>query len=221
MKKHIIFICTFLIYISTMAQDHTPVFFRDDDSKKNTIGLGMKYAYTLYGELSYNRIVRIKSRNVGIGIGLSTPALLLLERNKKIAFSASTYLLKSKFNIRSQMSISTNFYDDVSSSGQFMDASVGVSPGFYESNFFVSTELSYTNNIFTTFNFSDINPFPERDILLFNTVGNFKFGIQGGVLLKDRYEIKSSLIYNISRNFRNYSPYTQNIGLKLSINYWI
>ena len=219
MEKILIRIGIFLLFSPNIVAQNSPVFFNDIISKRNVVGLNFLFENSLYTGISYDRIITVKEKNVNIGIEFGSPLYLISERNKRIAVNTGVYLLKSDYNIRTQVSISTNFYDDALSKGQFMDASVGIFPGYYRPKYFIASEISYRNNLFTTFNFKDISPV-QGDLILANTTGSFNFGLNGGVFIKRRLELKSKLFYNMPRDFKNYPPFTQNIGFNLGVNYW-
>ena len=219
MKKILIILGVFLLSSTIIVSQNSPVFFNDSISKRNVGGLNFLYENTLHIGVSYNRIFALKERNIDFGVELGSPLFLISERNKRIAINTAIYLLKSDFNIRTQFGISTNFYEDALSRGQFMDMSIGLFPGYYRPKYFIASEISYRNNLFTTFNFRDISTV-QGDLILANTTGNFNFGLNGGVFIKRRLELKSRLFYNMPRNFKNYPPFTQNIGFSLGLSYW-
>jgi hypothetical protein len=203
------------------AQSNTPIFFKDNIPKKNVVGIGFAYENTLYAGLSYDRVVKIHNKHLSLGLAFESPLLLLAEKNKRIALNGSVYLLHTNFNIRTQATLSTNFYEDVLSKGQFMDASIGLFPGYYKAKYFVSAEISYKNNIFTTFHFTENSSVKGGNLIVYNTMGNGNLGLNAGVLVKNRLEIKARLCYNMPRNFKNYAPYTQNIAVNLGLSYWL
>jgi hypothetical protein len=221
MVKQIALLAIVLLAINAAsAQTTSPVFFNhDNNARKNTVGLGFTYENTLYAAVGYNRVVKIKHRNLDLGLEYGSPILLVTDRSQRIAVNGSIYLLNSDFNILSQLGISTNFYEDVLSKGVFMNGYIGLYPGYFKETYFVSAELSYKNNIFTTFNFTDISPVQGNDVV-YNTTGNFYFGAYGGVFIKERLEMKARVFYNMPRDFQNYPPYTQNFGFNICLNYW-
>lgn len=219
MKKILIILGVFFLLSPNIVAQNSPIFFNDSISKRNVVGLNFLFENTLYTGISYDRIITVKEKNVNIGIEFGSPLYLISERNKRIAINTAVYLLKSDFNIRTQFGVCTNFYEDALSKGQFMDVSIGLFPGYYRPKYFIASEISYRNNLFTTFNFKDISPVQE-DLILANTTGSFNFGLNGGVFIKRRLELKSRLFYNMPRNFKNHPPFTQNVGFSLGVNYW-
>lgn len=219
MKKILIILGALVLLTNNVNAQNLPVFFNDSVTKRNLTGLNFNYENTLYFGINYDRIITVKGKNISVGVEFGSPLYLITERNKRIAVNTGIYLLKSDFNIRTQLSISTNFYEDALSKGQFMDINIGLFPGYYRPKFFIASEISYRNNLFTTFNFKDISPV-QGDLILANTTGSFNFGLNGGVFIKRRLELKSRLFYNMPRNFKNYPPFTQNVGFNLGLNYW-
>lgn len=204
---------------STSAKLNTPIFRPDSNQFKQSIALGIGYLNTINTTLSYHRIVSIKRKPICFDLELMSPLMILNSRNKSVNIGANLFLLKSKFNVKALMRVKEGFYEDVMAKGNYLDLSVGIFPGYYHKNFFVSSEFMYENNVFTTYNFKEIKPVPNRKAVSFNSSGYFTTGISGGVVVKNTVEIKARLYYSISRDFKNYAPYTRNIGAQIALNY--
>jgi len=219
MSRYFVIIGLQVLILSTVIAQNTPVFFKDSLVNSNNFGLGICYENTLYSTVSYNRICNIKNKNIAIGIEIGSPLLLLVERNKKIAINSGIYLLKNRFNIRSQVEINTNFYEDANSKGEFMNVSIGLFPGLYKPRYFIATEFTYRNNLYTSFNFKETYSIQGHEVLT-NTTGNFLLGLNSGFFIKSCFEVQFKIYYNIHRDFKNYPPYTQNVGLGVVSSFW-
>lgn len=220
MSKALLILFTLSLGIfSTSAQINSPIFRPDANQIKHSIGIGIGYLNTINTTLSYHRIVSIKSKPICFNLELTSPLMILNSRNKSINIGANLFLLKSTFNVKAMMRVKEAFYEDVMAKGNYLDLSVGLFPGYYQKNFFVSTEFMYENNVFTTYNFKEINPVPNHNVISYNSFGNLTTGINGGVAIKNSIEIKARLYYSISRDFKNYAPYTRNIGAQIAFNY--
>lgn len=218
MKIFLLLICISVLGIGKIDAQNLPVLFNHNATEYHVTGLNISFENTLYIAFNYDRIISFKGRNASIGVALESPIYLLADRNKRITLNSSVYLLPNKFTFRTQFSLSTNFYEDALSKGHFMDFSLGVFPGYYLPKYFIASEISFTNNIFTTFNFKEISPI-QGNLVLTNTTGSFNFGLQGGILLKERFEVVTRLYYAMPRSFKNHPPFTQNIGFSLGTNY--
>ena len=204
---------------STSAQLNTPIFRPDSNQLKHSIGVSISYLNTLNTTLSYHRITSIKNKPICLDLEVSSPLMILSSRNKIVNIGANLFLLNSAFNVKALMRVKEGFYEDVMAKGNYLDLSVGIFPGFYRKNFFVSTEFMYENNVFTTYNFKELNPVTNRKVVSYNSSGDFSVGISGGIAIKNRIELKTRVNYSISRDFKNYSPYTRNIGVQIALNY--
>jgi hypothetical protein len=207
------------LFSCSLFAQNTPVFLIDTTSKNNVLGLNITYENTIYGTINYDQIIDTRHNRISVGIEFGSPLLLIPGRNKILGLNTSLFLFKGPYNVQGQCNLRTSFYEDVLSKGLFMDLGIGLFPGYYKSKYFSACELSYKNNILTTFNFSKINPIQD-DLTLFNTTGAFRFGLSGGVLIKKRFETKARLFYSVPRDFSFYPPYTQGIGFALGTNFW-
>ena len=183
-------------------------------------GMGVVFQGTLHTGLSYARVFNPSFGSFVLQAQLSSPAMLLAQRNKTLKFDGATYLFPfSSFNVRAQAGMGYSMYEDAMAKGEVLASDFGLFPGIYRSNRFLALELSYHNTIFTTFRFQQLNPISGKTTL-YNTNGYMHMGVNGGININEAIKIQTSLFYYISRDFINLAPYTQNIGFSVGLNYW-
>jgi hypothetical protein len=222
-KYKIIIILLSLIGLRTEAQNFTVWNFKNPVTSKNKIGLGAMYNSTIYAGVGYARIVKLgknSERAAAIQFEIASPVYLLDSRNKDFYFSGSTYLLNTPFDIKASLGTQLKMYEDVIATGNASFASFSLNPGYYRANFYIATEISWKSNISTSFNFNEVMYPGIPNTTLYHTTQNLNLGLNAGMCLHDKMEINLSGIYQISAvTFANYHPYTQNIGVSLSVNY--
>lgn len=214
------YIVALFLFISQMAiAQQSPVyFFNRNDLPKNALGIGVSYQSTISTGISYTRICAAKNRNIALQAEIGSPVILLKDRSKDFHLNGSTYLFHSRLNVKALAGLSFKTYNDVLSEGEALFYNLGVYPGIYNEHFFIAAECAYRNNIFTTFRFKEI--YPEVDnTTLYNVSGTLTCGVNTGFMVKEKVEMNARLFYFIYRNLQNYSPFTQNIGASLGVNY--
>jgi hypothetical protein len=220
MSKYFILTLFLSINYFSFGQQTSVWFFQNVNSSKNIIGLGLYYQNTISLGLNYTRIQSVKNKKIALQLEASSPLFLLKDRNKDFYLTSSMYIFNSQFNVKTQIGTNFKMYSDVFSKGEAGFIHLGLFPGYYNDKFFVATEFSYKNNLFTSFRFKETYTLVPSTVL-YNTNGFFNFGTNFGCLIKDKFELSARLIYYIARDFKNYSPYTQNIGISIGMKYYL
>jgi len=224
MKKYSFITLLVLINLSGYNQNFGIWNMRNNDSSNHYVGLGFSYQSTINMGLGYAHVFKLgkeTARKIALEIEIASPLLLIATSNKDLYLSGSSFLFNKPFDVKTTLGFQAKSFDDVMASGSASYFNLHLQPGYFQSKYFVAAELAYNYNIATTFHFNS-DYYPNREDLTFYHVHqHLDFGINAGVLLKQKFELILKGIYQISTSFRNYAPYTRNYGVTFGINYSI
>jgi hypothetical protein len=224
MKKYCtIFSLLVLFSIQIEAQNFSVWNLKSTEIKKNITGFDFTYNSTLFMGVGYARVFnanKTTSRRIALQAEISSPLYLIGTRNVDLSLSGSTFLINKPFDIKATIGTHYRFYEDVLSKGGASFFSIGINPGYFASRFHVASEISWKSNISTSLDFNK-ELYPNiNDTIIYNSTRYLNLGICAGVYLKNRIELNLRGIYQISAvTFKNYPPYTQNLGVSINVNY--